>query len=110
APISLRRSRSLATAATVNPATNVRSRSKKAPIAGPGGLASTSATDPGSRIGSMAVPSVMRSAPSQLHHFVQSELEGLLELVGGDERRGVVADGQRADPGPGHQHGHHRDP
>ena len=51
APTSRRRSRSLVTAATVNPATSVPSRSKNAPIRGPAGLASISATDPGSRSG-----------------------------------------------------------
>ena len=58
APTSRRRSRSLVTAATVNPATSVPSRSKNAPTCGPSGLASTSATEPGSRSG--RVPPVRR--------------------------------------------------
>ena len=45
-----RRSRSWVMMTPVNPATRVPSRSKKAPTSGPAGLASISATEPGSRM------------------------------------------------------------
>ena len=145
APTSRRRSRSLVTAATVNPATSVPSRSKNAPMCGPSGLASTSATEPGSRSGRgapscgvavmrcagerPAAPSPMssgadglrraarprrrgraRARPPQLDHLVEAELQALLELVGGGERRRVVAERHRARARPGDEDRHHGHP
>ena len=119
APTSRRRSRSLVTAATVYPATSVPSRSKNAPTPGPSGLASTSATDPGRRSGV-----VMRSPPGgrrfsssrtggrppQLHDLVEPGLKALLQLVGGGERRGVVAERHGAGARPGDEDRHHAHP
>ena len=48
-PMSRRRKRSWVRMMAVKPATRVPSRSKNAPISGPGGLAMISATEPGSR-------------------------------------------------------------
>ena len=49
-PMSRLRNRSRVRMTAVKPATSVPSRSKNAPILGPGGLAITSATEPGRRI------------------------------------------------------------
>ena len=53
-----RRNRSWVITTPVKPATRVPSRSKNAPTSGPCGLASISATEPGSRIGSPAIVSL----------------------------------------------------
>ena len=70
----------------VNPATSVPSRSKNAPICGPGGLALTSATEPGSRKSREAVmipPIALVDVPSAAAVAAAATLNDAGTAVGG---------------------------